>query len=243
MSSSSTNDGQAPKITYVTLFADGSIHPRYDAAVKRLSKALGRHYQMHIGEEELGSKEGEFAVHSPIDTSIVVGYFPIGTKKHARAAIDAASEAFRPWSMTPWKERVTILTRAAELMDERKFDIAAAITYEVGKNRTEALAEAWEAIDAIRVFVRSMDENGGYIREMGPGGPGESCKMVMKPYGVWPVISPFNFPFMLANGMASGALITGNTVVMKPTSAAPLTGLMLYRIYRDAGVLRGPSTL
>ena len=61
----------------------------------------------------------------------------------------------------------------------------------------------------------------------------------MKPYGVWPVISPFNFPFMLANGMASGALIPGNTVVLKPTSAAPLTGLMLYQVYRDAGVPAG----
>ena len=61
----------------------------------------------------------------------------------------------------------------------------------------------------------------------------------MKPYGVWPVISPFNFPFMLANGMASGALITGNTVILKPTSATPLTGLMLYRVYRDAGVPAG----
>jgi 1-pyrroline-5-carboxylate dehydrogenase len=63
--------------------------------------------------------------------------------------------------------------------------------------------------------------------------------MVMKPYGVWPVVSPFNFPFMLANGMASGALITGNTVVLKPTSAAPLTGLMLYNAYRDGGVPAG----
>jgi 1-pyrroline-5-carboxylate dehydrogenase len=63
--------------------------------------------------------------------------------------------------------------------------------------------------------------------------------MVSKPYGVWVVISPFNFPFMLANGMALGALITGNTIVLKPTSEAPLTGLMLYKIYRDAGVPKG----
>jgi 1-pyrroline-5-carboxylate dehydrogenase len=124
-------------------------------------------------------------------------------------------------------------------MDERKFDIAAAITYEVGKVRTEALAEVWEAVDAIKVFARSMEENDGYVKKMGPGGPGEDCKMVMKPYGVWPVVSPFNFPFMLANGMSSGALITGNTVVLKPTSAAPLTALMLYNSYRDAGVPAG----
>jgi 1-pyrroline-5-carboxylate dehydrogenase len=230
---------EAPKITYVTLFADESIHPKYEAAVKRLSKSLGKHYRMYIGTEAVESKDGEFGVMSPIDTSIVVGYFPVGNRKHAKAAIAAARKAFPDWSATPWKERVRILLRTAELMDERKFDIAATITYEVGKNRTEALAEVWEAMDAIRVFAKSMEENGGYIRKMGPGGPGEDCTMVMKPYGVWPVISPFNFPFMLANGMASGALITGNTVILKPTSSAPLTALMLYRAYRDAGVPAG----
>lgn len=229
----------APKITYTTLFADESIHPRYEEAVKKLSRSLGKHYKMHIGEESLDSKDGEFAVRSPIDTSLVVGHFPLGTKKHAKAAVDAASDAFAEWSATSWKHRTKVLLKTAEVMDERKFEIAAAITYEVGKIRTEALAEVWEAIDAIKVFVSSMEENDGYIRKMGPGGPGEDCRMVMKPYGVWPVISPFNFPFMLANGMASGALITGNTVILKPTSAAPLTGLMLYNAYRDGGVPAG----
>lgn len=230
---------QAPKITYVTLFADESIHPKYEAAMKKFSGSLGKHYQMHIGDESVASKEGEFAVRSPIDTSIIVGHFPLGNKKHAKAAVSAAAKAFPGWSSTPWKRRVKILLKTAEVMDERKFEIAAAITYEVGKVRTEALAEVWEGIDAIRVFARSMEENDGYTKKMGPGGPGEDCRLVMKPYGVWPVISPFNFPFMLANGMASGALITGNTVVLKPTSAAPLTGLMLYNAYRDGGVPAG----
>ena len=129
-------------------------------------------------------------------------------------------------------------------MDQRKFEIAAAISFEVGKNRTEALAEVWEAVDAIRVFARSMEENGRLRPEDGPGRTRErTARLVMKPYGVWPVISPFNFPFMLANGMASGALITGNTVVLKPTSAAPLTGLMLYRAYRGRGGARRRSEL
>lgn len=230
---------QAPKITYVTLFADESIHPKYEAAVKKFSKTLGKHYQMYIGDESVTSKDGEFAVRSPIDTSIVVAHFPLGGKKHAKMAVDAAAKAFPGWASTSWRHRVKVLLKTAEIMDERKFDIAAAITYEVGKIRTEALAEVWEAIDAIKVFARSMEENDGYIKKTGPGGPGEDCKMVMKPYGVWPVISPFNFPFMLPNGMASGALITGNTVILKPTSAAPLTGLMLYNVYRDAGVPAG----
>jgi len=128
---------------------------------------------------------------------------------------------------------------AADLIDERKFEIAATITYEVGKTRLEALAEAWEAVDAIRYYAKIMKENEGYAKGMGPDAPGEDCRMVCKPYGVWVVISPFNFPFMLANGMALGALITGNSVVLKPTSEAALVGLTMYRIYRDAGVPAG----
>ena len=132
-----------------------------------------------------------------------------------------------------------IMNRAADLIDERKFDIAVAITYEVGKNRLEALAECWEAIDAIKFYSKMMEKNNGYIEKMDQGTPSEDCIVVSKPYGVWPVISPFNFPFMLANGMAIGALITGNTVILKPTSEAPLTGLMLYKVFKDAGVPAG----
>jgi 1-pyrroline-5-carboxylate dehydrogenase len=231
---------KAPKITYVTMFADESIHPKYEAALKKFaSTQLGKHHTMEIGGKKVESEAGEFEHRSPIDTSIVVSYFPIGQREHARQAIEAAKRAFPTWSATPWRERVRILRRAAEIIDERKFQIAAAITYEVGKNRLEALAEAWEAIDAINLYTKVMAENKGYARDGAPGGPGEHGKILTKPFGVWPVISPFNFPFMLANGMATGALLTGNTVVLKPTSEAPLTGLMLYEVYRDAGVHPG----
>ncbi len=230
---------RAPKITYTTLFADESIHPKYEAAMKKFaSTQLGKHHTMHIGAMEVRSESGEFEHRSPIDTTIVVSYFPIGQREHAKQAIDAAKRAFPGWSGTPWRERVRILRRAAEIVDERKFEIAAAITYEVGKNRLEALAEAWEAIDAINLYAKIMEENKGYTKET-EGGPGEHGKIIAKPLGVWPVISPFNFPFMLANGMATGALLTGNTVILKPTSEAPLTGLMLYQVYRDAGVPPG----
>ncbi len=230
---------KARKITYTTLFADEGVHPKYEAALKRFSSSqLGKHHRMHIGDEEVSSEAGEFEHRSPIDTSIVVSYFPIGQREHAKQGIEAAYRAFPNWSGTPWRERVKVLRRAAELIDERKFEIAAAITYEVGKNRLESLAEAWEAIDAIKLYAKVMEENKGYTKET-EGAAGEHGKIVAKPLGVWPVISPFNFPFMLANGMASGALLTGNTVILKPTSEAPLTGLMLYKVYRDAGVPPG----
>ncbi len=228
-----------PKITYVTLFADDSIHPKFEVALQRFDRELGRRYPMYIGEEEVWSEDGEFEHHSPIDTSITVGRFQVGMRVHAKLAITAAKEAFPRWIGKSWQERVRILSRAADLIDERKFDIAAAITYEVGKNRLEALAECWEAIDAIKFYSKIMEKNNGYVETMDPGGPGENCTVVSKPFGVWPVISPFNFPFMLANGMALGALLTGNTVILKPTSEAPLTGLMLYKVFKDAGIPAG----
>jgi 1-pyrroline-5-carboxylate dehydrogenase len=230
---------RAPKITYTTLFADESLDPKFEAALKRFGHELGQSHPMYIGDKEVRSDAGEFEHRSPIDTSIVVGKFQVGTREHAREAVEAAKKGFDVWSSRRWQDRVRVLDKYARLIDERKFDIAAAITYEVGKNRLEALAECWEAIDAVKYYTAVMRRERGYTIRMGPGGPGEHNMDVCKPYGVWPVISPFNFPFMLANGMAMGALITGNSVILKPTSEAPLTGLMLYRLYRDAGVPSG----
>lgn len=227
------------KITYVTLSADESLNPKYEAALKRLESRLGQSYPMYIGGKEVRSEAGEFEHRSPMDTTIVVGKFQIGTKVHAREAVEAAKKGFDVWSSRPWRDRVRVFERYAKLTDVRKFEIAAAITYEVGKNRLEALAECWEAMDAVKYYVGILRKEKGYTIKMRAGGSGEHNMDVLKPHGVWPVISPFNFPFMLANGMALGALITGNSVILKPTSDAPLTGLMLYQLYIDAGVPAG----
>ncbi|MEM0381318.1 MAG: aldehyde dehydrogenase family protein [Nitrososphaerota archaeon] len=227
------------KITYVTLMSDPSIHPAFEEALKNVEEKLGKSYPMYIGDEEVWSGAGEFEDRSPIDTSILIGRFQRAERKHVTRAIETADSAFAEWSRTSWRERVEIMRRAAEIIDRRKFEIAATICLEVGKNRFEALAECWEAIDALRYYANIMEESRGYEREMGPGAPGEQCKMVAKPYGAWVVISPFNFPFMLANGMILGALLTGNTVVFKPTSEAPLSGLHLYSVFREAGVPAG----
>lgn len=229
----------APKVTYVTLSADESLHPKYEAALRRFKARLGERHPMFIGGKKVWSDAGEFEHRSPIDTSIVVGKFQVGTREHAKQAIQAAKVGFEAWSGTSWESRVKAMEATAKLIDKRKFDIAATITYEVGKNRLESLAECWEAVDAISYYARLMREQRGYTAKMGPGGPGEDCRLVCKPLGVWPVISPFNFPFMLASGMALGALITGNSIILKPTSAAPLTGLMLYEVFRDGGVPEG----
>jgi 1-pyrroline-5-carboxylate dehydrogenase len=224
------------KVTYVTLLADESIHPRYEEALKQVEKDFAKHHPMFINGRNVLAGEGEFEVRSPIDTSVILGYFQKGTAEHARKAIAATKDAFPSWSDRPWTERVAIIRRAADIMDKRQFYLAALITYEIGKNRFEAIAEANEAVDMFRYYARLMEENNGYVKPMDPGAPGEHSKSVLRPHGAWAVVSPFNFPLALAAGMVAGALITGNTVIFKPTSAAPFSGLKLYEILVEAGV-------
>ena len=227
------------KVTYVTLLADESIHPKYEAALKQVEREFGKHHPMYVGGESVLASGGEFEVRSPLDTSIMLGYFQKGSADLARKAIDTAWGAFEAWSGRPWQERVALFRRAAEIIQRRQFELAALITYEVGKNRFESIAEVNEAADMFSYYARLMEENRGYVRPMDQIVPGEKSKSVLRPYGVWAVVSPFNFPLALAAGMVAGALMTGNTVVFKPTSEAPWSGLKLYEILVEAGVPGG----
>lgn len=227
------------KVTYVTLLADEGIHPEYEKALKEIEKEFGQHHPMFIDGKKITSPDGEFEDRSPIDTSLILGYFQKGTRQHAKEAIASCKRAFPEWSQRDWRERVAIIRKAADVMDAEKFLLSALITYEVGKNRLEAIGEVGEAVDMLRYYADQMEANNGFIKETGPGGPGEHCRSVMRPHGVWVVIAPFNFPNALAAGMITGALITGNTVVFKPTSDAPFSGLKLYEVLISGGVPAG----
>jgi 1-pyrroline-5-carboxylate dehydrogenase len=226
------------KITYVSLLADESIHGEFEKALKMTELGLGQHHPMYIGDETVYSGE-EFEVRSPIDQRILIGFFQKGGDDEARRAIQESKSAFHDWGCRDWRERTAILRGVGEMMDREKFNLAALITYEVGKNRYEALAEVSEAIDFFRYYTEIYERNQGYIRPMSSDIPGERCRSVMRPHGVWAVISPFNFPIALAAGMCAGALLTGNTVVLKPTSEAPLSGLRLYQLLVSSGVPPG----
>src|SRR5436853_3561702 len=195
---------------------------------------------MFIEGRKVLAGEGEFDVRSPLDTKILLVHCQKGNAKYTRKAIIAGKDAFEEWSRKSWTERVAIIRKAADLMEEERFKLAALITYEVGKNRYEAVAEASEAIDMLDYYADLMEQSDGYVKPMQPGAPGETSKSVLRPYGVWAVISPFNFPLALAAGMIASALITGNTVVFHPTSAAPFSGLKLYQTLINAGVPTGP---
>lgn len=215
------------------------FHRNYEEAVKKIKKEFGKSYPNIIDGKEVYSELGEFSDTSPSDTQVVLGYFQKGTREDAKKAIEVAKKAFALWSSMPYYDRVKIFRKAADISSQRKYELAALMSIENGKNRFETMADIDEGIDYMRFYSEEMEINKGYERKMGKAFPNEESKSVMKPYGVWGVISPFNFPFAIAIGMSSGAMITGNTVVFKPSSDTPLIGFKIYEILHEAGLPNG----
>ncbi len=227
------------KITYSTLTAPPEeMHRAYETAVERVRVSLGETHPLWIGERALRDRL-TFDNRSPIDRDLLIGKHQEATAADTEAAIEAAFEGFSRWSRVPWRERVAILRRGAELISERRNELAALMSLEVGKNRYEALADAEESADLIRYYSQQMEDASGFDRPMGRLSPGEKTRDILKPYGVFGVIAPFNFPLALAAGMSAGALLAGNTVVFKPSPDAPTTGIKLLEILREAGLPAG----
>ncbi|MCL4435233.1 MAG: aldehyde dehydrogenase family protein [Thaumarchaeota archaeon] len=215
------------------------FHRRYDAAVTAVRKQFGRKYPNIIDGKEVYSSGGEFEDCSPNDTRIVLGKFQKGTREDAAEAVEAAAKAFRDWSQTDYRKRTAILQRAADFFSERKFELAAWMSFENGKNRFEAIGDVDEAIDLTRYYCHILNAEKGFDRPMGRVFPGETTRSILKPYGVWGVVSPFNFPLAIAAGMTMGVIVTGNTAVFKPASDTPLMGFKLYEALKDAGLPKG----
>lgn len=215
------------------------FHRKYEEALEKAKKDLGKRYPNVIDGKEVRSEEGEFAKTSPSDTRIVIGYFQKGTRDDTGKAIEVAKRSFPLWSSMPYYERVKIFRKVADISSQRKYEIASFMSLENGKNRFEAIADVDEGIDLMRFYCEDMEVSKGYEKVTGKAFPNEETKSVLKPYGVWGVVSPFNFPFAIAIGMSSGALITGNTVVFKPSSDTPLSGYKMYEILNEAGLPKG----
>ncbi len=214
------------------------FHQAYEAAVEQVRKDLGQKHPLFIDGKEIWTR-ATFADTSPANRKLVLGLFQKGTRAHAKQAIAAARRAFPKWSATPWEERTRIIRRAADLVGQRKFYYAALMSFENGKNRYESMADVDETADLIRWYAEEMERNHGYDYAMGQYVPGEKTRDLLKPYGVWAVIAPFNFPFAIAGGMSAGAIITGNTAVFKPASDTPFMGWELCRLFHGAGLPPG----
>jgi 1-pyrroline-5-carboxylate dehydrogenase len=228
------------KVTYATAgpTAGDPFQAHFDEAAADLKARCGRVYPMSIGGRPATASH-HFADTSPVHTGWTLGYFPKGTRRDVEAAVSAARKAFPAWSGLGWKARLKIMRTAVKLIRERSIEIAAVLTLEVGKNRIEAQAEVQEGADLVGYYCDRMEDNGGFLRVL----PAESRRhhnaSVLKPFGVWAVISPFNFPFALAGGPSGAALIAGNTVVFKPATDAPLAGFKLTECFLDAGIPEG----
>ncbi|HSR00230.1 MAG TPA: aldehyde dehydrogenase family protein, partial [Sphingomicrobium sp.] len=180
---------------------------------------------------------------SPIDRTILLGEFPQGDAALVDEAVKAARRAFGSWRDLGWPRRVELLRAAADALDERKWEMSVACLVEVGKSRLEAVGEVEEAIDLIRHYCAEMERTDGFREEKAGASAAEHCAVVLRPYGVFAVIAPFNFPVALSIGMITAALVAGNTVVFKPSDAAGLTGRLVVEALLAGGLPDGVLNL
>ncbi|MEX1247291.1 MAG: aldehyde dehydrogenase family protein [Anaerolineales bacterium] len=226
------------RLTYATMFdPPEELHQGYEKAVAQVKSDLGKDYGMWIGGKEVFTKE-KSENRSPIDTGLLLGTFQRAKAEDTHRALEAGRRAARDWGKRPWQERVALVRKAAELIDERIYHFGAVLSLEAGKTRMEALADAAETADLMRYACDQMEANNGFVVKMGQDplkGYKASNVSKLKPYGVWVVISPFNFPAALTGGPVGAALVAGNTVVYKPAEDTSWTSRLLAEVYRDAG--------
>ena len=228
------------KITYTSSTADmGLFHRLFDEALEEVRADSGKDHPAFVAGEPVRSDAPPIVDVSPIDTSLVLGRFTALQPADIDRAVAAARPAAKAWGRTPWEKRVAILREAAKLIRKRKFRLAAMMSLEVGKNRLESMGDAEEAADLIDYYCQQMEDADGFIRTMNAITPIETNTDVLRPYGVFACIAPFNFPLALSCGMSSAALVAGNAVLYKPAQDTPWTGLELYRIYEQAGIPKG----
>jgi 1-pyrroline-5-carboxylate dehydrogenase len=227
------------KITYTSADVDWeSFHRQFDEALTAVRSRFGRDYPLFIAGEPVTSTAKPIVDTSPIDGT-VLGRFAAATADQVDRAVRTAKAAQAGWARRDWRERVAMLRRAAMLIRERKFELAAIMSIEVGKSRLESMGDAEESADLIDYYCAQMDDAAGFVRQMAKITAVERNTDVLRPYGVFACIAPFNFPLALSTGMSAAALVAGNAVVYKPAEDTPWTGLALYEVYRDAGLPAG----
>jgi 1-pyrroline-5-carboxylate dehydrogenase len=222
------------RITYATMSADNEeLHKDYDAGIEKAKAELGRTIPIVVnGQERPG--EGTYELESPIDGTLLA-HISQATRQDVEEAIGAAKAFAIEWDRMGWQKHVELINNAADLITERRSLLAAMMAMEVGKSRLEALGDVEETADLMRWNAKEIADHQGFRVPMQSMGAKGEYYDVLRPFGVWAVISPFNFPMALAGGPSSGALAAGNCVVFKPAHQGALLGWKLYEIYRDAG--------
>jgi 1-pyrroline-5-carboxylate dehydrogenase len=204
-----------------------------EEALKKVAAELGRECPLYIGGEKVETSEKTRST-NPSRPDQVVGIFQKATVELANRAVEEANRAFERWKRVPAEERSAYLFRAADILRRRKFEMNAWVCYEVGKTWPEADADVAETIDFCEFYGREM------LRLAGPQPltpvKGEKNYLVYIPLGVGAVIPPWNFPCAIMAGMTAASIVTGNTVVLKPSGDSPTVALKFVEILYEAGV-------
>lgn len=231
--------GSEPKVTYVTLSVDGDeARAGFSAGIAQVRQQLDRTRGVWIDGKQRQTRATTPSA-SPIDTSMIIGHAARAEPSDLEDAIAAADKAFPAWRDTPWQQRTDHLAAVAKLVREQRFYLASLMIAEMGKNRAEALGEVEETADLITYYIERMQAANGFVVPMGKLNPADSNTSVLRPYGPWAVIAPWNFPAALLVAPAAAALLTGNTVIAKPSSETPITGEAFMRLFIEAGLPGG----
>lgn len=221
-----------------TDFSNPKNSNRFKAALEKVHSELGKEYPLVINGEKIFTEDKISSI-NPSKTSEVIGLVSKATPELANRAIETANAKFDEWKRVPAKKRAAFLFKAAKIMRKRKFEFAAWMVYEVGKNWAEADGDVAEAIDFMEFYAREMLRYEKSIKLVKI--KGEDNKQRYIPLGVGVVIPPWNFPLAILVGMTTAAFVTGNTVVLKPSSDSPVIAWkfmeLLEEIKLPAGVV------
>ena len=206
------------------------------AAIAKVKSQLGREYPLVIGGERISTGD-TLESRNPANRAEVVGSFHKATRDLANRAVESAYKTFQTWKNTPTEQRVTLLFRVASILRQRKHEMSAWMIHEVAKTWPEADGDTAEAIDFLEFYGREMQRysSGQPLTKI----PGEENQLEYIPLGVGAVIPPWNFPMAIMAGMTAAAIVTGNTVVLKPSSDAPAIAYKFFEILEEAGMPAG----
>jgi 1-pyrroline-5-carboxylate dehydrogenase len=219
-----------------TNFNDPENARAMQRALDQVATHLGSEYPLIIGGKRLKTPERIRSI-NPARPAQIVGIHQKAGAAEADAAMTAALRAFDSWSKVSVDDRVSLLLNAAEIIRERKFEFMAWLTYEVGKNRAEADADVGETIDFLEFYAREALRLAASTTPIQY--PGERNELHYIPLGVGAVIPPWNFPFAIMAGMTTAAVVTGNTVILKPSSDAPTIAARFVEVLEEAGMPDG----
>src|SRR5262245_38010328 len=230
------------RLTYTSGDLGADTDAAFEEALQAARRADAPAHAHLIGGEEVA--EGDvFERRDPAHRDEVASRAHAGDERLVECAVTAARTAAPGWAATDYRERCRLLRAVADGIGGRHMELAALASLETGKTRTESILEVQEAIDLIEAYAGHMEDNEGYSQPLNSFVEGERNVDVLRPYGVFAVIAPFNFPVALSIGMASAALIAGNTVVFKPSEEAPATGAVLGELMHAAGLPPGVFNL